>query len=49
MSKKNSKPNYIEVAIGAALIAVGTLTPIPDDLLTAPLGIGLIAHGFHYI
>lgn len=48
MSKK-SKDNYIEIAAGAILLIVGTLTPIPDDFITAPLGLGLIAHGFHYI
>jgi len=48
MTKKGST-NWLEVAAGAALVAFGTLTPIPDDFLTAPLGLGLIAHGFHYI
>ena len=46
---KKRKDNYIEIAAGAVLLVVGTLTPIPDDVITLPLGLGLIAHGFHYI
>lgn len=48
MSKK-SGTNWGEILTGAAIVAVSALTPIPDDFVGIPLGLGLIAHGFHYI
>jgi hypothetical protein len=48
MGKKKSI-NWIEVLIGGGLILIGTLTPIPDDFVTLPLGGGLMAHGLNYI
>jgi len=49
MSKK--KTNWIEVGIGAAILAYGlgndvTLVGVIDDPILVPLGAGLIAHGF---
>ena len=46
---KKKAVKWGEVAVGAAIIIIGTLTPIPDDLATLPLGIGLIIDGFHWL
>lgn len=48
MSKKG-RTNWPEVAVGAGIVAISILTPIPDDIIGLPLGFGLIAHGFNYI
>jgi hypothetical protein len=44
--KKKSSTNMVEVVLGAGIIALSLLTPIPDDFVGVPLGLGMIAHGF---
>lgn len=43
------KKDWVKVAIGAAILIWGTVTPIPDDIVTIPLGAGLMGSGLGYI
>jgi len=45
---KRTKNDWAEILAGVAIIGVGLLDVIPDEPVTIPLGLGLIAHGFRY-
>jgi hypothetical protein len=46
MAKKN---DWTKVGIGAGIILIGLLDVLPDEPITIPLGLGLIANGLNYI
>lgn len=39
------KPNWALIGLGSMILVAGAVTPYPDDVATAPLGVALIAYG----